>query len=90
MRLEITPLLLTFNERENIVRTLERLSWAHSILVIDSGSTDETCELARTNPRVRIVHRPFTSFADQCNFGLTQISTPWVLSMDADYVLSRN
>jgi hypothetical protein len=88
VKIDITPLILTFNEKENIPRTLERLSWAKEVVVIDSGSTDGTVDLARAaHPNVRIVTRAFDSFAAQCNFGLTQINTEWVLSMDADYVL---
>ena len=40
------------------------------------------------HPNAKIVTRPFDSFAGQCNFGLTQIATEWVLSMDADYILT--
>jgi glycosyltransferase involved in cell wall biosynthesis len=88
VKIDITPLILTFNEKENIPRTLERLSWAKEVVVIDSGSTDGTVDLARAaHSNVRIVTRAFDSFAAQCNFGLTQINTEWVLSMDADYVL---
>ena len=90
MKIEITPLILTFNERENIAQTIAQLSWAKEILIVDSGSTDGTLELARAaHPNVRIVTRAFDSFASQCNFGLTHINTEWVLSMDADYVLTR-
>jgi len=85
---DVTAMILTFNEQPNIRRTLEKLAWPKEVLVIDSFSTDETCEIARSALPLRIVQRPFTSFADQCNFGLTQISTSWVLSLDADYVLS--
>lgn len=84
----ITPLLITFNEIQNIGRTLAKLDWARRIVVIDSGSTDGTLEVMAANPRVEIVHRPFDSFAEQCNFGLAQIRTEWVLSLDADYELS--
>jgi glycosyltransferase involved in cell wall biosynthesis len=85
---QITPLVLTFNEAPNIRRTLEKLAWAQNILVLDSFSTDETLEIVRSFPRARVVQRPFDSFARQCNFGLAQITTEWVLSLDADYVLS--
>ena len=86
MKIEITPLILTFNEKENIARTMAGLSWAKEVLLIDSGSTDGTLEIARSaHPNVRIVTRFFDSFAGQCNFGLTRIVTPWVLSIDADY-----
>ena len=85
---DITPLILTFNEAPNIRRTLEQLSWAQEIVVVDSFSTDETLAIATTLPRTRVVHREFDSFAGQCNFGLQCARTEWVLSLDADYVLS--
>lgn len=84
----VTPLLITFNEIENIGRTLAKLDWARRIVVIDSGSTDGTLEILAKDPRIEVVHRPFDSFAEQCNFGLTHIRTAWVLSLDADYELS--
>jgi glycosyltransferase involved in cell wall biosynthesis len=84
----ITPMILTYNEVANIGRTLEKLRWAKRILVIDSGSTDGTLEELTRFHQVEIVHRPFDSFADQCNFGLAQLRTEWVLSLDADYELS--
>jgi glycosyltransferase involved in cell wall biosynthesis len=86
---QITPLILTFNEAPNIERTLSRLKWAKEIVVIDSFSTDETCDLARKLPQTRILQREFDSFARQCNFGLQHIRTDWVLSLDADYLLSE-
>lgn len=86
---EITPLILTFNEAPNLRRTLEKLAWAKEILVLDSFSTDETLDIARSFGQVRIVQRKFDTFAGQCNFGLQQIATPWVLSLDADYVLTE-
>ena len=85
----ITPLILTFNEAPNIRRTLERLTWAGAILVVDSFSTDTTLEILNSYPQVRVVQRKFDTFAGQCNFGLEQIRTSWVLSLDADYVLSE-
>jgi glycosyltransferase involved in cell wall biosynthesis len=84
----ITPLILTRDEVPNIARTLDKLAWARRIVVIDSGSTDGTIELLAGYPHVDIVSRPFDNFADQCNFGLTQVRTTWVLSLDADYELS--
>ena len=85
---EITPLLITYNEAANIGRTLEKLTWASRIVVIDSGSTDKTLEIVRKYPQAEIIQRPFDDFAAQCNFGLAQVKTEWVLSLDADYELS--
>jgi glycosyltransferase involved in cell wall biosynthesis len=85
---EITPMILTLNEEANIGRTLAKLTWAKRILIIDSGSTDRTIEIARRHPRAVVIRRNFDSAAAQCNFGLTHIDSEWVLSLDADYVLS--
>ncbi|KEF42965.1 MAG: glycosyl transferase [Cyanobium sp. CACIAM 14] len=81
----LTALILTHDEEANIGRTLDHLQWVEEILVIDSGSRDATLAILAGHPTVRVLHRPFDSFADQCNFGLSQIHTPWVLSLDADY-----
>jgi len=85
---QITPLIITYNEAPNIGRTLDRLAWARRIVVIDSGSTDETLDIVRQYPPAVVVTHPFSDFASQCNFGLTQVAGPWVLSLDADYELS--
>lgn len=86
----VTPLLITWNEEANLERTLAALNWARRIVMIDSGSTDRTLAIAADNPRVSVIYRPFDDFASQCQFGLTQIETEWVLSLDADYELSPN
>ena len=85
---QITAMILTYNEEPNIARTLDALGWVGEILIVDSGSTDATLAIAGRNPRVRIVTRAFDTFAGQCNFGLTQVTSPWVLSLDADYEIS--
>jgi glycosyltransferase involved in cell wall biosynthesis len=88
VRNQITPLIITHNEVLNIRRTLVKLLWAQRIVVIDSGSTDGTVELLRRYPQVEMTQHPFVDFATQCNYGLKQVTTPWVLSLDADYELS--
>jgi glycosyltransferase involved in cell wall biosynthesis len=85
---QITPLIITLNEARNIGRTLDKLTWARRIVVIDSGSTDETIDIIRNYPQVDVIYHAFVNFADQCNFGLAQVTSPWVLSLDADYELS--
>ncbi len=84
----VTPLLITFDEAANIARTLDKLGWARRIVVVDSGSGDGTLEILARYPQVALYTRPFDSFADQCNFGLTQIESEWALSLDADYEMS--
>jgi glycosyltransferase involved in cell wall biosynthesis len=88
---QVTPLVLTWNEAPNIGRTLERLTWASDVVVVDSGSTDGTVDVLARYSAVRVWSRAFTSHAEQWNFGLreTSIATDWVLALDADYVLSE-
>jgi glycosyltransferase involved in cell wall biosynthesis len=85
---DITAMILTFNEAPNIAHTLDAVAWVKEILIVDSGSTDETLAIVARYPNARVVTRKFDSFAEQCNFGLTEVSTGWVLSMDADYELT--
>lgn len=87
---QITPLILTYNEAPNIARAFAGVSWAKEIVVVDSFSDDETVEIARSVPKVRVIQRAFDCHRNQWEFGLkeTGISTPWVLALDADYVVT--
>jgi glycosyltransferase involved in cell wall biosynthesis len=85
----ITPLILTYNEAPNIARTLKRLTWAKKIVIIDSFSNDETLDILQRYSQVEIFQNKFDSFANQCNYGLSKIESSWVLSLDADYILSE-
>jgi glycosyltransferase involved in cell wall biosynthesis len=84
----ITPLILTYNEAPNIARSLEQLTWAQRIVVVDSYSTDGTLDILKTYPMVDLVQRTFDTHGNQWNYGITQVNTEWVLSLDADYCLS--
>jgi glycosyltransferase involved in cell wall biosynthesis len=86
---KVTPLILSFNESPNIERTIKRLIWAQRIVVVDSYSTDNTLEILRSYPQVEVFEHEFESFATQCNYGLEKIESEWVLSLDADYVVSE-
>ena len=85
---EITPLILTYNEASNIDRTLQHLTWAEKIVVIDSFSTDETLEILHSYVQVQVFGRKFDTHAKQWNYGLQQVKSPWVLSLDADYIIT--
>ena len=89
---QITPLILTYNEAPNIARTLAPLNWAREVVVVDSFSDDDTVEIAASFANVRVIQRRFDSHRNQWEFGLreTGISTPWVLALDADYVVSAD
>ncbi|MGQ0456053.1 MAG: glycosyltransferase family 2 protein [Hyphomicrobium sp.] len=87
---DITPVILTFNEEPNIARCLDKLSWATTIIVVDSFSSDRTKAICQSNPRVIWHERAFDAHATQWNFAVheTGIRTAWVLALDADYILT--
>lgn len=85
----ITPLILTWNEEPNLRRCLERLRWAKEVVVLDSGSSDATAQIAAEFPNVRLITRPFDDHTTQWNFGVDAVGTNWVLALDADYVLGE-
>ncbi len=90
MLADITPIVLTYNEAPNIARTLAQLSWAREVLVVDSFSDDGTLDIVQGFSNTRVLQRAFDDFASQWNHALDHgaIPTPWVLSLDADYVLT--
>jgi hypothetical protein len=83
---DLSVLVLTLNEAPNLQRTLDSVAWAGNIVIVDSGSTDETLAIAQSFARTKVLQRNFTSHAEQWNFGLDQVATKWTLAIDADYV----
>ncbi len=81
--MKLSAIVLTFNEERNIPDCLAALSWADERLVVDSGSTDGTLELAKING-ARVVQHRFTDFASQRNFAMRQATGDWVFFVDAD------
>lgn len=88
---QITPVILTFNESPNIGRTLAALQWAKDIVVVDSFSTDNTEEICKKFSQVRFIKRIFDNHKNQWNFAIaeTAIKTDWILSLDADYLVTN-
>ncbi len=84
----LTAVILTWNEEENIGRVLHHLTWMERIIVIDSGSTDSTVELIRSFPNTEVYMRKFDTHAQQWNYGLSFCNSEWILSLDADYILT--
>lgn len=82
----VTPVILTYNEEPNIAATLGALSWAERIVVMDSGSTDQTEGIARSYPNVSWFHRGFDTHGAQWRAAIedTSIATSHILALDAD------
>jgi len=84
----ISATLITYNEALDLPQALASLQGvADEVVVVDSGSSDQTCRIAR-EAGARVLTRAFTDFGDQKNFAASQAAHPWVLSLDADEALS--
>jgi (heptosyl)LPS beta-1,4-glucosyltransferase len=84
-RLSVT--IIAWNEEERLRACLESVAWAEEILVIDAESTDKTVQVAREFTD-KIWVRPWPGFAEQKNFALDQATCEWVLSLDADELVT--
>ena len=84
MQPRLAILILTYNEEKNIGSCMDSAAFADEIIVIDSGSTDQTAALAAEKGGKVVVHPMTDGFAGQRNFALTQTQAEWVFFLDAD------
>lgn len=80
---KIAVLILTYNEEYHVAECVKSAAFADEVVVIDSGSTDRTREIAQ-ELGAKMVTRPFDGFGPQRNFALTQTEAEWVMYLDAD------
>lgn len=85
--MKLSVCIICLNEEQNIKYCLESASWADELIVIDAGSQDRTIEIARQFSNM-VFHRPWTGYVDQKNFALSKANGDWILSLDADEVVS--
>ncbi len=81
---KLSVILITKNEAANIRDCLESVSWADEIIVVDSGSSDDTVSLAREMGAKVYEHADWPGFGPQKNRALSYATHDWVLSIDAD------
>ncbi len=81
--------IITFNEEHNLPRTLESVKWADEIVVVDSGSTDRTVEIAKSYG-AKVWVELWKGFAAQKNSALEKATSDWILSLDADEEVSED
>lgn len=88
MSIRISATIITRNEERNIARSIESLRCCDEILVLDSGSTDRTAEIA-TKLGARVVEASWHGYAAQKNIAAQLAAYDWILSLDADESLSE-
>ncbi|HEY0309339.1 MAG TPA: glycosyltransferase family 2 protein [Acidobacteriaceae bacterium] len=85
--MKLSVCIITLNEEKNIARTLASVAFAQEIIVVDSGSTDRTVEIAREHG-AQVFYEPWAGFAGQKNSAIDKCTGDWILSLDADEELS--
>jgi len=86
-RARLSVVVVVQNEEERIRACLEAASWADELIVVDAESSDKTATIARELTD-HVFVRPWPGFAAQKNFGVEQAHGDWILSLDADEIVS--
>jgi len=84
----ISVTILTKDSADTIQKTLESTNQFNEVIVLDSGSSDNTLKIARTFPNVKIHQKEFTTFGEMKNAAAKLAKNDWVLSLDSDEELS--
>lgn len=87
MKLQVSVFIITRNEAARIGRTLAALDWADQIVVVDSGSTDDTVAIARTHG-AEVHHRDWDGYGPQKRFAEGLCRHDWRLNVDADEMVT--
>lgn len=88
-RKSLSVTIITLNEAQNLPAAIESVRWADEVIVVDSGSTDQTCEIARSLGAVVVTHA-WQGFGQQKNFAQSCATKDWVLNIDADERVSAS
>lgn len=85
--MKISAVILTYNCAVSLKRCLASVKWANEIVIVDSGSTDNTLKIAR-DYKAKIYNHKLDGFANQRNWALLKTTSPWVLFIDSDEVVT--
>jgi glycosyltransferase involved in cell wall biosynthesis len=80
---KVSVTIITLNEAEHIAAAVESVKWADEVIVVDSGSSDTTADIARA-AGARVVVRDWPGYVAQKNYASTLAAHDWILSLDAD------
>ncbi|HEX4878745.1 MAG TPA: glycosyltransferase family 2 protein [Limnobacter sp.] len=83
LNMPVSAVFITLNAVSQLEAALQSVSWCSEIVVVDSGSTDGTCELAARHG-ARVIEQAWMGFGPQKQFAVAQAHHHWVLCLDAD------
>jgi len=84
---KISATIITFNEEKKVAAAIRSVDWADEVVVVDSESTDRTCEIA-ADLGARVIVRPWPGFSEQKQFAAESASYDRIFSLDADEIVS--
>src|SRR5579872_2385874 len=79
----ISVCMLTKNAEATLAPTLDSLKGFAEVVVLDNGSSDQTLEIAKKYPNVRIEHSPFIGFGPLRNLAARFAKNDWILAIDS-------
>ncbi|MBW1667538.1 MAG: glycosyltransferase family 2 protein [Deltaproteobacteria bacterium] len=85
-REKVSAVVITLNEESNLPKCLDSIQWMDEIVVVDAGSQDDTCNLAKRYTE-KVFQKNFVDYASQKNYGVFRASNDWIFSIDADEVM---
>lgn len=85
----LSVMILTKNNADTVRESLASVQWAEQIVVVDSGSTDDTLSICQEYGAEVYVHKNWLGFGAQRNRALTYCKQPWVLVLDSDEVVTE-
>lgn len=87
---KLTALIITLNEEKNIRNLMLNLDFADEIIVVDSFSTDNTLEILKDFPQVKVYQHVFNNFSEQRNIAIDYATNDWILFIDGDERISND
>ena len=87
--MQISAVIIAFNEENKIAAAVKSVAWADEIIVVDSESTDQTVQIAE-NSGAKVIIQKWLGFSKQKQFAVDSAQNNWIFSLDADEQVSED
>ncbi|MBK2000228.1 MULTISPECIES: glycosyltransferase family 2 protein [Campylobacter] len=87
--MNLSIVILTFNSQRYLQEVLKSVQFANEVIIVDSGSTDDSLKIANTFDNVKIFHQNWLGFAKQKQFGVDKTTNEWVFILDSDEIFTK-